>query len=146
MLWTLFIATVVTLLVMVTVTLVEEFDPASQGTPGTAAITHCAGQNTNKQCYGSFRSADGTVHLADTRAWGEDFAKPGQSFPAYYDASDNSVDTVVSGEDLSTNLIVVFWLFALAFVQFIFRVLIPHWRRRRLTLRSTLPEPDEGRR
>ena len=129
-LWGLFALTCVVLVVMVVVTLLEQFDPAGHATPGTAVITRCAGQNTNKQCFGSFRSADGTVEVADTRIFGEDFARVGQSVTAYYDPDDKSVDSVSSGEDLSTNLVVLAWLLALALLQFWFRIMAPRRQRR----------------
>lgn len=136
-LWGLFALTCLALVVMVVVTLLAQLDPAGQGTPGTAVITRCTGQNTNKQCFGSFRSAEGTVQVADTRIFGQDFAHVGQSVTAYYDAGDKSVDSVSSGEDLSTNLVVLAWLLALALLQFWFRIMAPR-RQRRLECRYNL--------
>lgn len=129
-LWALFVLTVCALVAMVVATLVQQLDPASQGERGTAVITRCWGQGTNQQCFGSFGSDDGAVHLTGTRIWGEDFAHLGERFTAYYDAGTNSVDTVVSGEDLTFNLVVIGWLLALGFVQFWFRIMVPRQRRR----------------
>jgi hypothetical protein len=84
------------------------------------------------------------AQLTGTRVRGEDFAKPGQNFTAYYDASEHSVDTAVSGEDLSFDLVVIGWLLVLAFVQFWFRIMIPRQRRRMHRLQHLLD--DLGRR
>jgi hypothetical protein len=116
-LWTLFIATVAVLLAMTGATVGEQVDPASVGTPGTAVIVHCYRQGTDGKCYGTFRTNDGAVHLADTRIFGAD--------------------------DLVFNLTVVAWLLALALVQFWFRIMIPRRRRRALTPRSMIIELDE---
>ena len=146
LLWTLFALTSLVLVVMIVYTLVAQFDPASEGTPGTAVITRCQDLgSTSRRCYGTFRTDDATVHLADTQIFGEDFAHPGQRFTAYYDASDNSVDTVTSADDLVTHLIVVGWLLVLAFAQFWFRIMIPRQRRKMLTLRSALDNVEQRR-
>jgi hypothetical protein len=125
LLWVLFVRTVAGLVAMIVVTVVEAVDPGSLGTPGTAVITHCAGQGTNMQCYGDFRSDDGKVSLTNTRIFDEDFADVGQSFTVYYDPSSGSVDALTSGQHLSFNVIWVAWLAVLSFFQFAFRVMIP---------------------
>jgi hypothetical protein len=140
LLWVLFVLTVAGLVTMIVVTLLDEFYPAGQGTPGTAVITHCQGQGTNMQCYGDFRSHDGTISLTDTRIWDEDFANIGQTVTVYYDAGSRSVDALASGQNLSFNLIWVGWLFVLAFLQFWLRIVSPRHRRKSQQTQAAIAE------
>jgi uncharacterized membrane protein len=140
LLWVLFVLTVAGLVAMIVVTLLDEFYPGGQGTPGTAVITHCQGQGTNMQCYGDFRSHDGTISLTDTRIYDRDFANIGQTATVYYDAGSRSVDALASGQKLSFNLIWVGWLSVLAFVQFFLRIVSPLHRRKSQQAQAAIAE------
>jgi hypothetical protein len=127
----LFWVTVCGLFVMVVVTILTTADPAAlEGTPGTAVITRCQAQG----CYGSFRSDDGSVTVANTLIQGEKNASPGQRFTAYRDSHNGGV--AVAGEGLDAEAVVSGVFLVAALVEFWFLVIRPR-RSRRTLLRNT---------